>query len=247
MILEHKIAIVTGGSRGIGREIALELAKKGANIVINYSGNSEAANKVAKEIEVLGRQTLVIQANVADPNEVNSMFQKTLETFGKIDILVNNAGITRDNLMMRMKEEEWDTVINTNLKGVYNCMKAATRPMMKQKSGKIINISSVVGILGNPGQVNYVAAKAGVIGMTKTIAKELASKGINVNAVAPGFIKTDMTEELPDVIKENLLNEIPLKEFGNPEDVAKAVCFLASEDARYITGQTLSVDGGMAM
>lgn len=247
MMLEHKVAMVTGASRGIGREVALELARSGANVVVNYSGSEEAANIVVSEIEKLGRKAIAFKANVASLSEVEAMFKETINHFGKIDILVNNAGITRDNLMMRMKEEEWDAVINTNLKGVYNCMKAATRPMMKQKGGKIVNISSVVGILGNPGQVNYVAAKAGVIGMTKTVAKELASKGITVNAVAPGFIKTDMTDELNENIKESLLTQIPLKEFGDPEDIAKTVRFLVSEDAKYITGQTLSVDGGMAM
>lgn len=247
MMLEHKVAIVTGASRGIGRAIALELASKGADVVINYSGNEEAARLVAREVEKMGRKSLVVKANVADASEVEKMFKETLNTFGKIDILVNNAGVTRDNLMMRMKEEEWDAVINTNLKGVYNCMKAATRPMIKQKSGRIINISSVVGLLGNPGQVNYVAAKSGVIGMTKTVAQELASKGITVNAVAPGFIETDMTEELKINIKEELLKQIPLNKFGKPEDIARVVRFLVSEDAQYITGQTISVDGGMAM
>lgn len=247
MKLEHKVAIVTGASRGIGKAIALELARNGADVVINYSGNEEAAKNVAKEVEQLGRKALVIKANVAISSEVEEMFKETIAAFGKVDILVNNAGITRDNLMMRMKEEEWDAVINTNLKGVYNCMKAATRPMMRQKSGRIVNISSVVGILGNPGQVNYVAAKAGVIGITKTMAKELASKGITVNAVAPGFIETDMTDELSEGIKEGLLKQIPLNKLGQPEDIAKVVSFLVSEDAQYMTGQTISVDGGMAM
>ncbi|GAB6485801.1 3-oxoacyl-[acyl-carrier-protein] reductase [Bacillus cereus] len=247
MKLEHKVAIVTGASRGIGKAIALELARNGADVVINYSGNEEAAKNVAKEVEQLGRKALVIKANVAVASEVEEMFKETIDAFGKVDILVNNAGITRDNLMMRMKEEEWDAVINTNLKGVYNCMKSATRPMMRQKSGRIVNISSVVGILGNPGQVNYVAAKAGVIGITKTMARELASKGITVNAVAPGFIETDMTDELSEGIKEGLLNQIPLNKLGKPEDIAKVVRFLVSEDAQYMTGQTISVDGGMAM
>ncbi|MCU7667099.1 3-oxoacyl-[acyl-carrier-protein] reductase [Bacillus thuringiensis] len=247
MKLEHKVAIVTGASRGIGKAIALELARNGADVVINYSGNEEAAKEVAKEVEELGRKAIIIKANVAIASEVEEMFKETINNFGKVDILVNNAGITRDNLMMRMKEEEWDAVINTNLKGVYNCMKAAIRPMMRQKSGRIVNISSVVGILGNPGQVNYVAAKAGVIGITKTMAKELASKGITVNAVAPGFIETDMTDELSEGIKEGLLKQIPLKKLGQPEDIAKVVRFLVSEDAQYMTGQTISVDGGMAM
>ncbi|MEJ1517180.1 3-oxoacyl-[acyl-carrier-protein] reductase [Bacillus cereus] len=247
MKLEHKVAIVTGASRGIGKAIALELARNGSDVVINYSGNEEAAKNVAKEVEKLGRKALVIKANVAVVSEVEEMFKETISAFGKVDVLVNNAGITRDNLMMRMKEEEWDAVINTNLKGVYNCMKAATRPMMRQKSGRIVNISSVVGILGNPGQVNYVAAKAGVIGITKTMAKELASKGITVNAVAPGFIETDMTDELSEGVREGLLKQIPLNKLGQPEDIAKVVRFLVSEDAQYMTGQTISVDGGMAM
>jgi 3-oxoacyl-[acyl-carrier protein] reductase len=247
MNVEGKVALVTGGSRGIGRSIALELAKAGANVAINYAGNQGLAQEVASEIEKLGRKAIIIQANVGDSNAVTEMFKTVLDEFGQIDILVNNAGITRDNLLMRMKDDEWDDVININLKGVYNCIKAATRPMMKQRSGRIINLSSVVGILGNPGQANYVAAKAGVIGLTKSTARELASRGITVNAVAPGFIDTDMTTSLGDEVKEGILKQIPLGHLGQPEDVARVVMFLASDAGAYITGQTLSVDGGMSM
>ncbi|MED4602577.1 3-oxoacyl-[acyl-carrier-protein] reductase, partial [Paenibacillus validus] len=198
-------------------------------------------------IEALGRRSFKVRANVGSSQEVDEMFKQVLETFGRIDILVNNAGITRDNLIMRMKEEEFDQVIETNLKGVFNCVKAATRPMMKQRSGRIINISSVVGALGNAGQANYVAAKAGVIGMTKATAKELSSRGITVNCVAPGFIETDMTDKLSEELRSGLLQQIPLARLGKPEDIAKAVRFLASDDASYMTGQTIHVDGGMYM
>lgn len=247
MNLSGQVALVTGASRGIGRAIALELAQAGADVAINYSGSEAKAKEVAQEIESMGRKAITVQANVGDSEAVGEMFKTVLEAFGKVDILVNNAGITRDNLLMRMKEDEWDDVISTNLKGVFNCIKAATRPMMKQRSGRIINISSVVGILGNPGQANYVAAKAGVIGLTKSTARELASRGITVNAIAPGFIQTEMTDVLSDEIKENLLTEIPLGKLGEATDVAKAVLFLASDYGSYITGQTISVDGGMSM
>ena len=245
--MEGKIAVVTGASRGIGRSIALALADAGAHVVVNYAGNAQAAKEVADAIEQKGRQAIIYQADVADSEQVATMMEEVLKVFGKIDILVNNAGITRDNLLMRMKEEEWDQVIATNLKGVYNCIKAVTRPMMKQRSGRIINISSVVGSVGNPGQANYVAAKAGVIGLTKATAKELASRGITVNAVAPGFIETDMTAKLNEEIQANLLTQIPLQKLGQPNDVAHMVCFLASEKASYVTGQTIHVDGGMFM
>jgi 3-oxoacyl-[acyl-carrier protein] reductase len=245
--MEGKIAVVTGASRGIGRSIALALADAGAHVVVNYAGNAQAAKEVAEAIEQKGRQAIIYQADVADSEQVATMMEEVLKVFGKIDILVNNAGITRDNLLMRMKEEEWDQVIATNLKGVYNCIKAVTRPMMKQRSGRIINISSVVGSVGNPGQANYVAAKAGVIGLTKATAKELASRGITVNAVAPGFIETDMTAKLNEEIQASLLTQIPLQKLGQPNDVAHMVCFLASEKASYVTGQTIHVDGGMFM
>lgn len=247
MKLEGKVAIVTGASRGIGREIALELARQGADVVVNYSGSEERANNVVAEIKALGRNAFVYQCNVADSEAVANMVKETIETFGKIDILVNNAGITRDNLIMRMKEDEWDDVININLKGVFLCTKAVTRQMMKQRSGRIINISSIVGVSGNPGQANYVAAKSGVIGLTKTTAKELSSRGITVNAIAPGFITTDMTDQLNDDVKEQMLQQIPLARFGDPADIANVVVFLSSEDSRYMTGQTLHVDGGMFM
>jgi len=245
--LDGKTAIVTGASRGIGAEIAKYLAKEGARVAVNYSGSQSKAEEVVKAIETAGGEAFAIQASVGDAASVTEMIAATMERFGTIDILVNNAGITRDNLLMRMKESEWDDVINTNLKGVFLCTKAVTRQMMKQRAGRIINIASIVGVSGNAGQANYVAAKAGVIGLTKTTAKELASRNINVNAIAPGFITTEMTEELPEEVKSQMLTQIPLAKLGNPEDVAKAVVFLASDDSNYITGQTLHVDGGMVM
>lgn len=247
MNLQGRAALVTGASRGIGRAIAISLAEAGADVAINYAGNEQAALETAEAVRALGRQAITIKADVGDAEQVDSMIKTVIEQFGKLDILVNNAGITRDNLLMRMKEEEFDQVINTNLKGVFNCMKAATRPMMKQRYGRIINISSVVGSVGNPGQTNYVAAKAGVIGMTKTAAKELASRGITVNAVAPGFIETEMTDQLNPEWREQLLKSIPLARLGQPEDIARIVRVLASDDAAYMTGQTLHVDGGMYM
>lgn len=247
MKLVGKSALVTGASRGIGREIALELAHQGADVVVNYSGSEAKANEVVEEIKALGRQAVAVQCNVSNAESVQEMVNETLETFGKIDILINNAGITRDNLLMRMKEQEWDDVIDINLKGVFLCTKAVTRPMMKQRSGRIVNIASIVGVSGNAGQANYVAAKAGVIGLTKTTAKELASRGITVNAIAPGFITTDMTDALPEEAKQAMLNQIPLARFGEPADIAKTVVFLASEDSKYMTGQTLQIDGGMVM
>lgn len=247
MKLLGKVALVTGASRGIGRDIAIELAKAGANVAVNYAGSEARANEVVQEIQSLGREAFAVQCDVANGESVAEMVKQTIERWGSLDILVNNAGITRDNLIMRMKEDEWDDVINTNLKGVFLCTKAVTRQMMKQKSGRIINISSVVGESGNAGQANYVAAKAGVIGLTKTTAKELAPRGITVNAVAPGFITTDMTDKLTDEIKEGMLKMIPLAKFGEPKDIANAVTFLASDDSRYITGQTIHVNGGMVM
>lgn len=246
-MLNGKTALVTGASRGIGRAIALELAASGADVAVNYAGNASAAQEVVAKIEAMGRSALAVQADVASAEDVDRMMSAVMERFGKLDILVNNAGITRDNLLIRMKEEEFDAVISTNLKGVYNCIKAVARPMMKQRSGRIINISSVVGAVGNPGQTNYAAAKAGVIGLTKSVARELASRGITVNCVAPGFIATDMTDQLSDDVKEAMLKQIPLGVFGSPEQVAKTVRFLASDDASYMTGQTLHVDGGMYM
>ena len=247
MGLTGKTAVVTGGSRGIGRAICIELAKQGANVVVNYSGSEDKAKQVVSEIEELGVKAIAIQANVADSAAVDAMMKQTIEVFGTLDILVNNAGITRDNLLMRMKEQEWDDVVDTNLKGVFLCTKAVTRQMMKQRAGRIINISSIVGVAGNPGQANYVAAKAGVIGLTKTCAQELASRNILVNAIAPGFITTEMTDSLPEELKEAMLKQIPLAKLGQPEDVAKAVVFFASDNANYITGQTLHIDGGLVM
>lgn len=246
-MVKGKNALVTGASRGIGRAIALELGRQGVNVAVNYSGSEAKALEVVDELKALGVQAFAVQCNVSQAEDVQNMVKQVVDTFGSLDILVNNAGITRDNLIMRMKEEDWDAVINTNLKGVFNTTKAVTRPMMKQRQGKIINVASVVGIMGNAGQANYVAAKAGVIGLTKSSARELAARNITVNAVAPGFITTDMTSELPEEVKEAMLKEIPLARFGQPEDVAKVVAFLASDASAYMTGQVLRVDGGMVM
>lgn len=247
MDLQGKTALVTGSSRGIGKAIALKLAKRGANIAVNYAGSEEKAAETVKAIEALGVQAIKIQANVADESSVKSMIKEVTKTFGSLDILVNNAGITKDNLLLRMKEEEFDQVVETNLKGAFLCTKAAARPMMKQRAGKIINVASVVGVSGNPGQANYVAAKSGLIGLTKSNAKELASRNILVNAVAPGFITTDMTDALTEEQQAEILKQIPLEKLGQPEDIANVVCFLASNDAAYITGQTIHIDGGMVM
>lgn len=244
-MLDGKIAVVTGGSRGIGRAISITLAKSGADVVVIYAGNKQKAEDTVAEIEQLGRRSLALQVDVSQSDQVNTAFKEIISSFGSIDILVNNAGITRDNLAMRLKEEDWDQVIDTNLKGVFLCSKAAIRPMMKRRQGKIINISSVVAVAGNPGQANYCAAKAGVIGLTKSMAKELASRQITVNAIAPGFIDTDMTEVLSEELKQQILAGIPLGRLGSAQDVAEAVRFLASEGANYITGQTLHIDGGM--
>ncbi|ALA41804.1 MULTISPECIES: 3-oxoacyl-[acyl-carrier-protein] reductase [Paenibacillus] len=245
--LSGKTALVTGASRGIGRSIALALAEAGANVAVNYAGSEAAATEVAEQIRAKGVEAITVQANVGRADEADQLIKDVIGAWGKIDILVNNAGITRDNLIMRMKEEEFDQVIETNLKGVFNCLKAATRPMMKQRSGRIINISSVVGVLGNAGQANYVAAKAGVIGLTKSSARELASRGITVNCVAPGFIDTEMTQVLADDLRDNMLSGIPLARLGRPEEIADVVLFLASDASSYMTGQTLHVDGGMYM
>lgn len=247
MTLENKVALVTGGSRGIGRAIVLALAQRGADVAINFAGNVAAAEQVAAEVQQLGRKALLVQGDVADTEACAAMVDKVVSELGRIDILVNNAGITRDGLLMRMKEADWDAVLTTNLKGVFNCTKAAVKYMMKQRAGKIVNISSVVGVMGNAGQANYAAAKAGVIGFTKSVAKEVASRGITANAVAPGFIATDMTSVLPEKVVEEMAAGIPLKRAGQPEDVANAVLFLVSDEAAYITGQTLHVDGGMVM
>ncbi|HHA6256223.1 TPA: 3-oxoacyl-[acyl-carrier-protein] reductase [Staphylococcus aureus] len=242
-----KSALVTGASRGIGRSIALQLAEEGYNVAVNYAGSKEKAEAVVEEIKAKGVDSFAIQANVADADEVKAMIKEVVSQFGSLDVLVNNAGITRDNLLMRMKEQEWDDVIDTNLKGVFNCIQKATPQMLRQRSGAIINLSSVVGAVGNPGQANYVATKAGVIGLTKSAARELASRGITVNAVAPGFIVSDMTDALSDELKEEMLTQIPLARFGQDTDIANTVAFLASDKAKYITGQTIHVNGGMYM
>jgi len=247
MLLEGKCALVTGASRGIGKAVAIALAKEGAKVAVNYAGSTEKAEAVKKEIEAAGGTAILAQSDVADAELVQAMVKSVYETFGKIDILVNNAGITRDGLLMRMKPEDFDAVISTNLKGVFNVTKSASRFMMKKRYGRIINMASVVGLIGNAGQTNYAAAKAGVIGFTKSCAKELASRGITVNAVAPGCIDTDMTAVLSDEIKAEMLKNIPLARMGTPEDVAKAVLFLASDESAYITGQVLNVDGSMVM
>lgn len=247
-MLTGKVALVTGASRGIGRAIALTLANYGANVIVNYNGSKERAEEVVKEIqEKTGQKAVAIQANVAETADIEKLFTESIAAFGRIDILVNNAGITKDNLILRMTEEEFDAVIDTNLKGAFLCMKQAAKLMLKQKSGRIVNIASISGIIGNAGQTNYAAAKAGMIGMTKSLAKELASRGITVNAVAPGAIRTDMTDVLSDKVKEGMIAQIPLSRFGEPEEIAEAVAFLASDKAAYITGQTLQVNGGMDM
>ena len=247
MLLDGKVALVTGASRGIGRAIAIRLASEGAKVAINYAGNTAKAEEVKAEIEKNGGEAILVQADISSTEAVDAMVEKVVEAFGQIDILVNNAGITRDGLLMRMKEEDFDAVINTNLKGVFYCTKAVSKLMMKKRSGRIINMASVVGLMGNAGQANYAAAKAGVIGFSKSVAKELAARGINVNVVAPGFIATDMTAAMTDKAKEATLAGIPLKRMGQPEDVANAVLFLASDYASYITGQIVNVDGGMVM
>ncbi|MDQ0206392.1 3-oxoacyl-[acyl-carrier-protein] reductase [Alkalicoccobacillus murimartini] len=246
-MLQNQVAIVTGASRGLGQAIAMELAEKGAKVVVNYAGSQQRAEQVVQDIKDIGGDALAVQADVADADEVKSLIKQTIEAFGRVDILVNNAGITRDNLLIRMKEDDWDAVINTNLKGVFNCAKTVARQMMKQRYGRIINVSSVVAVMGNPGQANYVAAKAGVIGLTKSMAKELANRNIHVNAIAPGFIESDMTEVLTEEVKDQYLTQIPLGSFGSAKQVASVVRFLASSDADYMTGQTLHVDGGLVM
>ncbi len=246
MRLKDKVALVTGGARGIGRAISLLFAQEGADIVV-ADVNLEEAEKTAKDIEALGRQSLALQMDVTDYTKVEEAINKILDKFGKVDILVNNAGITKDNLLLRMSQQEWDAVLNVNLKGAFNCIKAVSKPMVKQRNGRIINIASIIGIIGNAGQANYSASKAGIIALTKTVAKELASRNITANAVAPGFIQTDMTAKLAEEVRKKLREAIPLGRLGLPEDVARASLFLASEDSSYITGQTIVVDGGMVM
>lgn len=247
MSLQNRTAIVTGGSRGIGRAICIALAREGANVVTCYAHGADGANETVRLCEEMGVKASAIQADVSKSEDVSALMASVKESYGSIDILVNNAGVTRDNLIMRMNETDFDDVIDTNLKGAFLCMQNVARLMLKQKAGRIINISSVVGVRGNAGQVNYSASKAGLIGMTKSVAKELGSRGITVNAVAPGFIETDMTAKLPAAVVEENLKVIPMKCLGKAEDVAELVAFLASDNARYITGQVICVDGGMAM
>ncbi|MBX4266991.1 3-oxoacyl-[acyl-carrier-protein] reductase [Clostridium estertheticum] len=247
LMLKGKTAVVTGASRGIGRAIALKLAKHGANVVVNYRNSVDAVQEVVKEIEALGVKVLAIQADISSYADVENMIKKSVEEFGSIDILVNNAGITKDGLLMRMKEADFDSVIDINLKGAFNCTRHVAAIMLRQRSGRIINISSVSGLTGNAGQVNYSAAKAGIIGMTKSVAREFGSRGVTCNAVAPGYIQTDMTEDLSAKVKDTIMGTIPLKRLGRPEDVANVVAFLATDEAAYITGQVINVDGGMAM
>lgn len=247
MNLKGKTVLITGGSRGIGRAIALAFAGEGTNVIINYTSDEENAKNVIKEIEKFGVKGLAIRANISKAEEVNNMFDKIKEDFDVVDILINNAGITRDSLFIGMKERDWDEVIEVNLKGMFLCAKAVIRKMLRQRYGRIVNISSVVGVVGNPGQANYCASKAGVIGFTKSLAREVASRNITVNAIAPGFIKTDMTDALPEDIKESVMGTIPMGRYGNPEDIANIAVFLSSGKADYITGQIIHIDGGMAM
>ncbi|MCR3757411.1 3-oxoacyl-[acyl-carrier-protein] reductase [Clostridium felsineum] len=246
-LLSGKVAVVTGAGRGLGRAIALKLASEGAKLVVNYRNSEAETQKLVKEIEELGSEAIAVKADISKFNEAETIIKKAVEKYGTVDVLVNNAGITKDNLLLRMKEEDFDNVINVNLKGSFNCTKHASRVMLKKKSGKIINISSVIGLVGNAGQVNYAAAKAGIIGMTKSVAKELASRGITVNAIAPGIIKSDMTDALKEEQRQQILETVPLKRVGTPEDVSNLVLFLASELSSYITGQVINVDGGMVM
>ncbi|MCC8162164.1 MAG: 3-oxoacyl-[acyl-carrier-protein] reductase [Lachnospiraceae bacterium] len=246
-MLKGKVALVTGAAKGIGRAIALALAAEGATVVVNYNGSKEKAEKTLGEIKALGADGCVYQCNVAVTADADAMVKAVIKEYGRLDILVNNAGITRDNLIMKMSEADFDAVIDANLKGCFNMIKAVSRPMLKQRAGRIINISSVSGIMGNAGQANYAASKAGIIGLTKTVARELASRGITVNAIAPGFVDTDMTQAMPESAKEAAVSMIPLGHFGKPEDIADMAAYLASDKGAYITGQVISVDGGIAI
>ncbi len=246
-MLKDKVAVVTGASRGLGKAIAIEMAKNGATVVVNYNGSKEKAEEVKSSIEENGGKAITYKCNISEFAECEQFIKDVVAEFGRIDILVNNAGITRDGLLMRMSEEDYDQVLNTNLKGTFNCMRFVSKIMMKQRVGRIINMSSVSGVLGNAGQANYSASKAGVIGLTKSIARELASRNITVNAIAPGFIETEMTDALGDAVKETVVKQIPLGSFGQPEDIANMTVFLASDKAKYITGQVIHVDGGMAI
>ena len=247
MIEEGRVAIVTGGGRGIGRAIVARLAQEGANVAIFYRSNDAAAEETAQKVRDAGAQCELFKGDVASPEDVQALFKGVSDAFGRVDILVNNAGITRDNLMMRMKEDEFDEVVQTNLKGTYLCTRAALRPMVRARWGRIVNVGSVVGLVGNAGQANYAASKAGIIGFTKSVAREVAQRGITVNAVAPGYVETELTGGLPEGVKDQILAQVPTARFGEPEEVAEAVAFLSGEGAGYITGQTIAVDGGMTM
>ena len=247
MIEEGRVAIVTGGGRGIGRAIVARLAQEGANVAIFYRSNDAAAEETAQKVRDAGAQCELFKGDVASPEDVQALFKGVSDAFGRVDILVNNAGITRDNLMMRMKEDEFDEVVQTNLKGTYLCTRAALRPMVRARWGRIVNVGSVVGLVGNAGQANYAASKAGIIGFTKSVAREVAQRGITVNAVAPGYVETELTGGLPEEVKDQILAQVPTARFGEPEEVAEVVAFLSGEGAGYITGQTISVDGGMTM
>ena len=247
MIDEGRVAVVTGGGRGIGRAIAARLAEEGANVAISYRSNDAAAEETAQKVRDAGAACEIFRGDVASPEDVRALFAGVSDAFGRVDILVNNAGITRDNLMMRMKEDEFDEVLRTNLKGTYLCTRAALRPMIRARWGRIVNVGSVVGLVGNAGQANYAASKAGIIGFTKSVAREVAQRGITVNAVAPGYVETELTGGLPGGVKEQILARVPSGRFGEPEEVAEVVAFLSGEGAGYITGQTIAVDGGMTM
>jgi 3-oxoacyl-[acyl-carrier protein] reductase len=247
MIGEGRVAVVTGGGRGIGRAIAVRLAKEGAQIAISYRSNDAAAGEAAEEVRGAGVRCELFKGDVAEPGDVKALFDGVTEAFGRVDILVNNAGVTRDNLMMRMKEEEFDEVLRTNLKGTYLCTRAAMRPMVRARWGRIVSVSSVVGLVGNAGQANYAASKAGIIGFTKSVAREVAQRGITANVVAPGYVETELTGGLPEGIKDQIRGQVPSGRFGEPEEVAEVVAFLAGEGTGYVTGQTLAVDGGMTM
>jgi 3-oxoacyl-[acyl-carrier protein] reductase len=247
VIDEGRVAIITGGGRGIGRAIVVRLAQEGANVAISYRSNDAAAEETAQKVREAGVKCELFKGDVASPEDVQALFKGVSDAFGRVDILVNNAGITRDNLMMRMKEDEFDEVLRTNLKGTYLCTRAALRPMVRARWGRIVNVGSVVGLVGNAGQANYAASKAGIIGFTKSVAREVAQRGITVNAVAPGYVETELTGGLPEGVKEQILAQVPTARFGEPEEVAEVVAFLSGEGAGYITGQTLAVDGGMTM